>query len=117
MGFFRRLLGLDKASPAVRRPSQSDDPRAAAMAQVRALNESVVTPDRAARVRGAMQVKAAKARILESFDEGDRQKRMAETVRRMLADGRPPAGGEGGPPAGGEGGGADSSGARRRGRR
>lgn len=95
MGFLARLLRLGGPPPQARAASPPDQPAAPS---VNPLDEALARLDRAdsedggGSGRAEARARAAKERILDSFDDGERQKRLAETVRRMLREGRDASG-------------------------
>lgn len=66
-----------------------------ALAQIRANQARVVTPERAALIENAMRVHRAKQKILADLDDEQKQRLVALAMRALLNEGREPPAAEG----------------------
>lgn len=74
--------------------ASSADPRAQAMAAVRGAQGKVMTAERSALIRRAMEVHRAKQAILVDLDDEQKQKLVAMALRAFLNEGREDGGRE-----------------------
>ncbi|GEM_PF-3860615 len=92
----RALMGLflSKNAQAVleqRAKAARSGPKSArdqALAQVKAQSQSVLTDDRAALIRQAMQVRKAKQTVLADLSDTERQKLVAFAMKKLLNEGK-----------------------------
>ena len=93
----RALMGLflsknaqavleQRAKAAKRGPGSA---REQALDQVRAQSQSVMTDERAALIRQAMQVRKAKQTVLADLSDTERQKLVAVAMKKLLNEGKP----------------------------
>jgi hypothetical protein len=90
----RALMGLflSKNAQAVlekRAKANGRSAREQALAQVKAQSQSVMTDDRAALIRQAMQVRKAKQTVLADLSDTERQKLVAVAMKKLLNEGKP----------------------------
>lgn len=82
---------LEQRAKATKRgaKSASGSARDQALAQVKAQSQSVMTDERAALIRQAMQVRKAKQTVLADLSDTERQKLVAVAMKKLLNEGKP----------------------------
>lgn len=93
-GFLKGLFQTDAGKPGgsgkgkARGKAAGGSARDQALAQIRANQDRVVTPERAELIRRAMEVRRAKQKILMDLSDEQRQKLAVMAVRAFLNEGK-----------------------------